>query len=95
MTSCQQSKKQEVNNMTTLFKVSELILDAVSVVVTPDRTNRLALLELAEMQKKKVDGNDLYEPNGNRITASLDYDELDENIAILQDASNHLKRNEV
>lgn len=81
--------------MTTLFKVSELILDAVSVVVTPDRTNRLALLELAEMQKKEVDGNDLYEPNGNRITASLDYDELDEIIAILQDASNHLKRNEV
>lgn len=81
--------------MTTLFKVSELILDTVSVVVTPDRTNRVALLELAEMQKKEVGGIERYESNGNQVTAYLEYEELDEIIAILQDASNHLKRNEV
>lgn len=81
--------------MTTVFKVSELILDTVSVVATPDRANRVALLELAEIQKKEVGGIDCYESNGNQVTAYLEYEELDEIIAILQDASNHLKRNEV
>ena len=81
--------------MTTVFKVSELILDTVSVVVTPDRANRVALLELAEIQKKEVGGIEHYESNGNQVTAYLEYEELDEIIAILQDASDHLKRNEV
>lgn len=75
-----------------LFKNAELILEALSLVVTTDAENQLSLVEFAEMETKVIDGKDNYAPNGNKVTVSLDYEELDEVIALLQDASRHLKR---
>lgn len=76
-----------------LFKKAELILDVLSISVEASKENQLANLELIEMNKIKVDKNhDHYELTGNRVTVSLDHADLDEIIAILQDASNHLKK---
>lgn len=76
-----------------LFKNAELILETLSLVATSDNSNQICTLEFAEMEYS-VDENSgySYKPNQNRVTVSLDHADLDEIIAILQDASNHLKK---
>lgn len=76
-----------------LFKNAELILESLSLVATSDNGNQICTLEFAEMENVLDEkGGESYKPNQNRVTVSLDHADLDEIIAILKDASDHLKR---
>lgn len=74
-----------------LFRKSELILESVSVVITTNVDDGLALVEMNNVDVD-IDENITVLEDG--ITASLDYEDLDEIILVLQQASETLKRKE-
>lgn len=74
-----------------LFRKSELILESVSVVITTNVDDGMALVEMNNVDVD-IDENITVLEDG--ITASLDYEDLDEIILVLQQASETLKRKE-
>ncbi|MEK9198829.1 hypothetical protein [Ureibacillus sp. FSL E2-3493] len=74
-----------------LFRKSELILESVSVVITTNVDDGLVLVEMNNVDVD-IDENITVLEDG--ITASLDYEDLDEIILVLQQASETLKRKE-
>lgn len=73
------------------FRKSELILDSISVAITPNVDEGLALVEMNDVE---VDGEGNVTVMENGVTASLDYEDLDEIIMMLQQTSETLKRKE-
>lgn len=75
------------------FRKSELILDSISVAITSNVDEGLALIEMNNVEVSGEDNlNVTVAENG--VTASLDYEDLDELIMMLQQASETLKRKE-
>lgn len=76
------------------FRKSELILEQISIVLTVNVDNALALVEINNVDTSVTnDGCDVKVlPDG--VTVGLDSDELDEVIIQLQQASDALKRAE-
>lgn len=74
--------------MLELLRKQTLLTESFGISVDVNKDNALALIELNEMQETSK--NNYEEKIG--VTLSLDYDELDEIIAVLQYASDQLKR---
>lgn len=76
------------------FRKLELILDGISIVLTVNVDNSLVLVEMNEVETKRNENEIQVTVSEKGVTATLDYEELDEVILLLQQASDALKRAE-
>ena len=76
------------------FRKLELILDGISIVLTVNVDNSLVLVEMNEVETKRNENEIQVTVSEKGVTATLDYEELDEVILLLQQASDTLKRAE-
>lgn len=76
------------------FRKLELILDGISIVLTVNVDNSLVLVEMNEVETKMNENEIQVTVSEKGVTATLDYEELDEVILLLQQASDALKRAE-
>ncbi|WP_332649741.1 hypothetical protein [Lysinibacillus sp. 54212] len=76
--------------MKELLRKQELLTDSFGIAVNINKDNAFALVELNEVHETSE--NNFEEKIG--VTLSLDYEEIDELIQVLQYASNELKRSD-
>lgn len=76
------------------FRKLELILDGISIVLTVNVNSSLVLVEMNEVETKRNENGIQVTVSEKEVTAMLDYEELDEVILLLQQASDTLKRAE-
>lgn len=76
------------------FRKLELILDGISIVLTVNVDSSLVLVEMNEVETKMNENEIQVTVSEKGVTATLDYEELDEVILLLQHVSDALKRAE-